>query len=310
AVMRVAVPESRAVISVRVAALSARRSDRSSPGRWTPSTTTLTTGAARNAVHDRLWDLAHASWALETFVHESAGLLRGPGGRELLVLPRPHPHSGQYIAAALLPEVLGSAYDHAERAPHGIAVGPDPARAAAAVTGRLLPRYDQALRRLLADVDSTADLPATSQDTDPPALRGAVRALLLLAELRLDDEKADFAEALAGGADYLCGRDGFDYDMVALYEAAAVQTLLTAAGIDSRSLLDPGVPDHLRGLSALPLTDKQDLLRRAAASLDDPPPARADAARARTRIVSSAPTAGQVPVRPAATTTRAPAPGR
>ncbi|MFF2657350.1 hypothetical protein ACFVUH_08285 [Kitasatospora sp. NPDC058032] len=277
------------------------------PGRWTPSTTTLTTSAARNAVHDRLWDLAHASWALQTFVYERGGLLRGPGGRELFVLPRPHPHTGQYIAAPLLPEVLGSAYDHQALAPHGIAVGADPARAAAAVTDRLLPRYEQALRRMLEHLDPDADLPATTQDTDPPVLRGAVRSLLLLAELRVGDGTADLAETLAG----LCDHLRLDYDKAALYEAAAVQTLLAAAGIDSPSLLDPAVPDYLRRLSALPLADKRDLLRRAVASLDDLPDTRARAARTRTWIVSSTPPAAAAAQAPLpATAPCAPAPDR
>ncbi|MER6398514.1 hypothetical protein ABT263_21040 [Kitasatospora sp. NPDC001603] len=281
------------------------------PDRWTPSSTPLTTSDARNNVHARLWDLAHASWALQTVVYDRAGLLRGPGGRELLVLPRPHPHAGQYIVAALLPEALGSAYDHEDLAPHGIAVDPDPARAASAVTDRLLPRYDRALRQLLAGIDSTADLPFTSHRTDSPVLRHAVRTLLLVAELRLADESYDVLEALAGGGEYVCDRVELDYDMAPLVEAAAVQAVLSAAGLPTGSLFDPGIPARLRRLSARSPADQYDVLRRAAESLAEPVPSpRLGAARARTRILSTSLAAAALPARPTATASRTSVPGR
>ncbi|MFD0259035.1 hypothetical protein ACFVH7_12275 [Kitasatospora indigofera] len=255
------------------------------PGQWAASSTPLTSADARSAVHARLWDLAHASWALTTVVNDRAGLLRGPGGRELFVLPRPHPHTDQYIVAALLPEALGSAYDYEDLAPDGIAVHPDPARAASAVSERLLPRYSQAIHQVLERINPSAGLPFTSQDADSAVLRAAVRTLLLLAELRLADEPSDLAEVLDGGGEYVCERLELDYDMAPLVEAAAVQAVLAAAGIDNRSLFDAGIPRQLRRLSVRPAAEQSALLRCAADALDGPPPSpRLEAARVRTRV--------------------------
>ncbi|MEU9074538.1 hypothetical protein AB0D22_07625 [Kitasatospora sp. NPDC048538] len=272
----------------------------------------LTTAKARAEVHDRLWDLAHADWALSEFVYAHAGILRGPASRELLVLPRPAPHTEQYIIAPLLPEVLGRTTDEVEElAPHGITVDPDPPRAAAAVTGRLLPRYDRAIRQVLTDTDPIADLPWPSQDSDPAVLRNAVRTLLIVAELRLDDEMTGLAEIVSGGGDYVCERLSFDYDMAPLIEAAAIQALLATAGLGTGSLLDPDTPRHLRRLSALPAAEQHALLRRAAAVLDEPPPTpRSSAARARSAAPPPAGPAQQAAAPPSAVTSRSPAPGR
>ncbi|KQV20916.1 MULTISPECIES: hypothetical protein [unclassified Kitasatospora] len=278
------------------------------PGQWTASSASLATSGARCEMDARLWDLAHASWALGEFVYDSAGLLRGPGGRELFVLPRPRPHTGQYIVAALLPEAFGSAYDHEDLAPHGIAVDPDPARAAAAISERLLPRYTQAIHQVLERINSTADLPFTSQDADSALLSNAVRTLLLVAELRVADEPSGLAEVLAGGGEYICDRFEFDYDLAPLFEAAAVQAVLAAAGVDNRSLFDPGIPHQLRRLSERSPAESCALLRRAADSLDEPPPApRTEAARARTRLLSfTAAVTSSTPAPPITSATSAP----
>ncbi len=95
---------------------------------------------------DRLWDLGTAYWALIDFVNNQVGQLSHPAGLDLVVLRRPC-RSRQYLVAALVPLGHGLAYQVQDRAvPFGIAVADNPARAAADVTRRLLPSYQQALR--------------------------------------------------------------------------------------------------------------------------------------------------------------------
>ncbi|MFF2955719.1 hypothetical protein ACFVVU_30780 [Kitasatospora sp. NPDC057965] len=208
------------------------------PGEWTADVMDLPTAAARNALHERLWDLAHADWALGEFMYSTAGVLHGPADRELLVLPRPHPHVGQYIVAPLLPAAFGRTTDGVEHlAPHGITVQPDSVRAAAAVTGRLLPRYDQAISDALEDLDSTADSPFTSEEADTLVLRAAVRTALLASGLRLLAEPGDLIGALAGTGGFACDRLSLDHAMAPL---GAVQGLDHVAGVrDFSHMIDP-----------------------------------------------------------------------
>ncbi|MGW3228648.1 hypothetical protein [Kitasatospora sp. NPDC001095] len=278
------------------------------PGDWAADIMDLPTTAARNALHERLWDLAHADWALGEFVYSSAGVLRGPAGRELLVLPRPFPHTGQYIVAPLLPAVFGRTTDDVEHlSPHGITVAPDPVRAAAAVTGRLLPRYDTALRGALPDFSPDTDLPWgdpwSYSDSDPAALRDSVRAVLAVTEYGLDDDTRGLAEVLPCAAEYVSG-----YDRASLVQVATAQALLFTAGLGTGSLLDPEAPRHLRSLSALPRPEQYHLLRQTAARLAEPPPApRPSAARLRSASpLLASPTRPSAPPPPASTSRAAP----
>ncbi|MGW3183250.1 hypothetical protein ACWDD9_28640 [Kitasatospora sp. NPDC001119] len=241
------------------------------PGEWVADVMDLPTTAARTALHDRLWDLATADWALGEFRYTDAGVLRGPAGRELLVLPRPVPHTGQYIVAPLLPAVFGRTTDDVEHlSPHGITVSPDPARAAAAVAGRLLPRYDRALRSALPDFSLPTELqpwggPLSPADRDPAVLRACVLDVLAVTEFSVDDT-AGLAEVLAGASEYVAG-----YARAPLVHAVTVQALLASAGLGSASLLDPDTPLHLRSLSAFPPAEQQRLLRQTATCLAEPP---------------------------------------
>ncbi|MFJ9446726.1 hypothetical protein ACIRRH_33435 [Kitasatospora sp. NPDC101235] len=269
------------------------------PDQWVSDTVELPTTAARNALHDRLWDLAHADWALGEFRYTSAGVLRGPAGRELLVLPRPFPHTGQYIVAPLLPAVFGRTTDDVEHlSPHGIAVSPDPARAAAAVTARLLPRYDSALRSALPDLSPPTELlpwggPLSRSDRDPAVLRAAVLDVLAVTEFGAD-EATGLAEVLPGASEYVSG-----YAMAPLVHAATVQALLTTAGLGGTSLLNPDAPKHLRNLSTLPRAAQHRLLRQTAARVAEPP-ATARSSAARVRSAAPSPVG---PDRPAASST-------
>lgn len=95
---------------------------------------------------DRLWDLGTAHWALMEFVNDHVGHLSHSAGLDLVVLRRPV-RARQYLVAALVPLGHGLTYQaHDHAVPLGIAVPDDPTRAAAAVTRRLLPSYQQALR--------------------------------------------------------------------------------------------------------------------------------------------------------------------
>ncbi|MFE4514046.1 hypothetical protein ACFRMQ_07590 [Kitasatospora sp. NPDC056783] len=266
------------------------------PGEWVADVMDLPTTTARTTLHDRLWDLATADWALGEFRYTSAGVLRGPAGRELLVLPRPVPHAGQYIVAPLLPMVFGRTTDDVEHlSPHGITVSPDPARAAAAVTGRLLPRYNRAIRNALPDFSPPTELQPwgstfSPSERDPAVLRASVLDVLAVAEFSVNDT-AGLAEVLPGASEYVSG-----YARAPLVHAVTVQALLSTAGLGSVSPLDPDTPLHLRSLSALPLSEQQRLLRQTAVRLAEPPAtSRSSAARVRS---AAPPPAGPVRLAP------------
>jgi hypothetical protein len=80
---------------------------------------------------------------VQNFPHREAALLIGPDHDRLMVLARPL-RPGRFLVAALAPPGVSGAL-HLHHAPHGIAVPGDPARAAAAIERRLLPRYRQAV---------------------------------------------------------------------------------------------------------------------------------------------------------------------
>jgi hypothetical protein len=114
------------------------------PGTWNAATKASFTYSPTYAdVMDRLWDHNHVEWALLHFAQEEAALLDSPGKELLIVLPRPR-RPGQYVVAALAPPgVTGTL--RFRHAPGGIAIPGDPARAAAAIERRFLPRYRQAV---------------------------------------------------------------------------------------------------------------------------------------------------------------------
>jgi hypothetical protein len=138
-------------------------------------------GPASADVKDRLWDHGHVEWALQDFIQEEAAVLDGPAKENFVVIPRPL-RRGKFLVAALAPPGIDGTL-RAEHAPHGIAVSDDPARAAAAVQRRLLPRYRHAVETVRA-----------------PALRQA----RLLAQQALDDWDAV--------SDSYCDDQGFPLD--------------------------------------------------------------------------------------------------
>jgi hypothetical protein len=119
------------------------------PGSWSAVTEDYFAYSPAHAdVMDRLWDNGHAEWALNDFVHHEAALLDSPGNENFVVLARPL-HSGQFLVAALAPPGVDGTL-RTDHVPHGIAVPSDPARAAADIERRLLPRYRQAVEAVRA----------------------------------------------------------------------------------------------------------------------------------------------------------------
>lgn len=113
------------------------------PGSWTTVAQEHAAYADQFPFAERLWDDGHVQWAFEQFVLSSHAVLTSDTGCELVVVDRPR-RTREFLVAALRP----SDSDVADRvkAPDGIVVDADPARAASAVAGRLLPRYEQAVR--------------------------------------------------------------------------------------------------------------------------------------------------------------------
>ncbi|MFJ4676900.1 hypothetical protein [Kitasatospora sp. NPDC088783] len=307
------------------------------PGTWAAGTTDISTGTTRSDLHEQLWDHAVADWILGAFAYQRAGIVTDGGLRALLVLPRPHPHTGQYAIAPLLPEFLGSANDFEDLSPHGITAGADPARAASAVRIRLLPRYDDALRTVLAreiGPSTPSRTGATAAETDPESeeipiyasdgrrwqndphdaqvLREAVRCLLLAAEVRFDEEQTGASDVLAGGGEYICDRDDLHPDLAPIIESAALIAVLGAAGLRVHSLLDPALPDLVEQLESWTEERQRQAFQLAAQLLLPHPADRHAAARVRSTTLpaavirsatgaplpASAPPAAHLPARP------------
>ncbi|MFE0256907.1 hypothetical protein [Streptomyces sp. NPDC059010] len=113
------------------------------PGSWTTVDREHAAYADQFPLAERIWDYGHVQWAFEHFVLSRSAVLTSDTGCELVVVDRPR-RTREFLVAALQP----SDGDVADRvkAPDGIVVDADPARAASAVTDRLLPRYERAVR--------------------------------------------------------------------------------------------------------------------------------------------------------------------
>ncbi|MEU6814063.1 hypothetical protein [Streptomyces sp. NPDC046860] len=122
-------------------------------------------------IADWLWDYGPAHSALLDW-ELPISLLDGPDGQQLCVMPRPR-HARQYLVAPLEPRGFQLHQTSDVLAPNGIAVPDDPARAAAAVARRVLPRYAHALdqvRRNAADNPETSIRAETVEATPPLTL--------------------------------------------------------------------------------------------------------------------------------------------
>lgn len=127
------------------------------PGGWTSTYQHYALYEHQFPTTNRLWDTGHVQHIASTHVLGHGAILRGPEGQELYVTDRPrYPH--EIVVAPLEPDRAGIRPRHFDgvEEPSGIAVPTDPVRAAATVTRRLLPRYEQALLEVLQQVE---DLP-------------------------------------------------------------------------------------------------------------------------------------------------------
>ncbi|MBW1597285.1 hypothetical protein [Streptomyces sp. JJ38] len=115
---------------------------------------------------DELWAAGHVGYIISQYLPAHDAVLHGPANQRLYVADRPHyPH--QFVVAPLAPNgthIKPHHFDAVEE-PNGIAVPKDPARAAARVARRVLPRYEQALQAVL---DIAADQPDPPHRPAPP----------------------------------------------------------------------------------------------------------------------------------------------
>jgi hypothetical protein len=115
------------------------------------------------ALASHLWGLYHLNGVVGRITTTRAAVLAGPDGTRLVALHRPE-RSRQFLIGALIPD---DAFEDASfygdtTAPRPIAIGADPARAAADVTRRLLPGYHAAVehKRLTVLSSDLTDLRA------------------------------------------------------------------------------------------------------------------------------------------------------
>ncbi|MGG7569182.1 hypothetical protein [Streptomyces sirii] len=132
-------PQERADLALFAEALVARL-----PGSWTAATREHAEYSDQFPLRERLWGFGHARWALSEFVLQRDAVLTSDSGLELVVVDRPL-RRHEFLVAALAPQ--GINVTGAVKAPDGIVVSADPARAASTVADRLLPRYEQAVHQ-------------------------------------------------------------------------------------------------------------------------------------------------------------------
>lgn len=116
------------------------------PGTWTSEYQRHARYTDQFPRTEQLWDVGHVNYLVGQYVLRHDAVLHGPDSKRLYITDRPH-HPHQFVVAPLTPDgdrVKPHHFDGVEE-PNGIAVSNDPARAAAQVSRRLLPRYDHAL---------------------------------------------------------------------------------------------------------------------------------------------------------------------
>jgi hypothetical protein len=132
-------PSPRTDLAAFAAGLAARL-----PGTWTSEYRRHASYAAQFPTIDRLWDTGHVDYIVSQYQLGHEAVLHGPDQHLLYVTDRPL-YRDQFVVAPLEPEGFQPHHLSTVDEPNGIAVPDDPARAAAAVARRLLPRYRQAL---------------------------------------------------------------------------------------------------------------------------------------------------------------------
>ncbi|WP_437053473.1 hypothetical protein [Streptomyces sp. enrichment culture] len=116
------------------------------PGTWTSDYTHHDSHNRQFGTVETLWDVGHVDYIVSQYALGHHAVLHDQDGRRLYVTDRPL-YRHQFVVAPLEPDAPGLKPHHfvGVEEPNGIAVPDKPARAAAQVTRRLLPRYQQAL---------------------------------------------------------------------------------------------------------------------------------------------------------------------
>ncbi|MCX5410314.1 MULTISPECIES: hypothetical protein [Streptomyces] len=115
------------------------------PGAWTSEYHRHLTYPDQFPVAEQIWDAGHVSYVATEFVLGHDAVLHGPDQQHLYLADRPrYPH--QFVVAPLEPDDAAIKPHHFDGVdePNGIVVPNDPARAAALIARRVLPRYEQA----------------------------------------------------------------------------------------------------------------------------------------------------------------------
>ncbi|MFJ9900717.1 hypothetical protein ACIQPR_46075 [Streptomyces sp. NPDC091280] len=107
------------------------------PG-WRPSS--LSVPISTDPAGDRIWDRGPLPYAAFTTDGVERSVLTHHWGLQLYVMPRPH-HPDEYLVLPMLPANTSHQHVTGLKAPRGIAVPSDPARAAARLHRRLLTEY-------------------------------------------------------------------------------------------------------------------------------------------------------------------------
>ncbi|GAA3196498.1 MULTISPECIES: hypothetical protein [Streptomyces] len=158
-------------LSVFVAGLGARL-----PGTWTSEYLRHARYADQFPHAEQLWDIGHVNHVVHEYVLTHHAVLHGPAEQRLYVTDRPlRPH--QFVVAPLAPYAPHVKPHHfvGVEEPNGIAVPKDPARAAARVARRVLPRYQAALQQVFDNAEAQPDPP---HRPGPPLIDGVLTLTL------------------------------------------------------------------------------------------------------------------------------------
>ncbi|WP_277440982.1 hypothetical protein [Streptomyces sp. SPB162] len=187
---------------------------------------------------EQLWDNGHVAHIVSQYVLSHDAILHGPEGHRLFIADRPH-HCDQFVAASFEPVEDGIKPHHfvGVEEPHGIAIPNDPARAAARIAQRVLPRYERAVESVF---DNAATLPDSPHRPAPPQVAHVLT-------LTLYDDGAlgapyDSVPEQARGTLFACGFQYLPHQAALLLSAQysendrslrvqAAARLLTAQGI-------------------------------------------------------------------------------
>ncbi|WP_329025759.1 hypothetical protein [Streptomyces sp. NBC_00690] len=117
------------------------------PGAWVSTHQQHTEQADQYARAEDVWDMNLIADALAHRVLGQDAVLTRDDGTRLYLIGRPGAEE-EFLVAAMAPPGIPARAFQAVREPDGIAVPADPFRAADAITGDLLPRYDKALAQV------------------------------------------------------------------------------------------------------------------------------------------------------------------